>query len=147
MPFSKGKFGPHSTGEKGPKPAPVEKSMDKSKEMIHGKAQEPHGGGSTEEHITKTQPGVTQPHPVTGVHAFHAHHAGGGKYTSHTHHDGGEVEKRDHGTAEEMHQAHQEAMPGQDASQGSEQQVAADGDMGEFGDSLMGIGGGQQAGA
>ena len=144
MPFSKGKFGPHSTGEKGPKPGPeVSKSMDKTKELVHGKAQNPHGGGDTEEHITKTQPGATQPHQVTGVHAFHANHTGGGKYTSHTHHDGGEVETRQHGSADEMHQAATEALPSE--GQGDMESAGRLPDDG-FGDSLGGIGGNMPVG-
>jgi len=145
MPFHNGKFGPKSTGEKGPKPAPIEKSMDKTKELVHGKAQEPHGGGDTEEHVTKTHPGTTQAHPMTGVHAFHAHHSGGGKYTSHTHHDGGDVETRQHGSADEMHSAMHEAMP----SDGhGDMSAHNDMDMDDgFGESLGGIGGNMEAGA
>jgi hypothetical protein len=135
MAFSHGKF--RSTGEKGPKPAPVEKSMDKTKEMIHGKAQEPHGGGDTEEHITKTHPGATQPHHITGVHAFHAHHTGGGKFTSHTHHDGGEVETRQHDNEVDVKDAHEQAFPAGQGDMESAQHLPDDG----FGESLGGIGG------
>lgn len=60
------------------------------------------------EHVTKTHPGETQPHPETGVHAVHVHHLGGGKHMTHTHHDGGEVTTKNHNTAEEaMEEAHQ----------------------------------------
>lgn len=134
MAYMHGKF--RSTGEKGPKPAPVEKSMDKTKELVHGKAQQPHGGGDTEEHVTKTHPGATQPHQVTGVHAFHAHHTGGGKFTSHTHHDGGNVETRQHDNEADMHAAHQEAFPSESA-EGDHNMAPDDG----FGESLGGIGG------
>lgn len=134
--YQHGKF--RSTGEKGPKGPTVEKSMDKTKEMIHGKAQQPHGGGDTEEHITKTHPGTTQPHPETGVHAVSIHHAGGGKYVSHTHHDGGQVETRQHGSAEEAHQAVQEALPSEgQGDMESAQHIPDDG----FGEQLGGIGG------
>ena len=144
MPFSKGKFGPHSTSEKGPKPGPeVSKSMDKTKELVHGKAQAPHSGGGTEEHVTKTAPGTTEPHPVTGVHAISIHHNGGGKYTSHTHHDGGEVETRQHGSAGEAHQAAQEALPSE--GQGNMESADRLPDEG-FGDSLGGIGGNMPVG-
>ena len=134
--FQHGKF--RSTGEKGPKPAPAEKSMDKTKEMVHGKAQQPHGGGDTVEHITKTHPGTTEPHPVTGVHAFEAHHVGGGKYTSHTHHDGGEVETRHHEGAADMHSAMHEALPDEGAHETGMDNEGMDNG---FADSLGGIGG------
>ncbi len=142
--FKHGSF--RSTGEKGPSKggSSSEKgSMDNTKELIHGRAQSPHGGGEApEEHVTKTHPGTTEPHPVTGVHAFHAHHVGGGKFTSHTHHDGGEVERRDHPHAADMHQAHQEAFP----NEGGEQNPDREGDMSDFGESLGGIGGNMGAG-
>jgi hypothetical protein len=136
MPFHQGKFR-GSTGEKGPKPTPTHSSMDKTKEMVHGKPQEPHGGGSTEEHITKTHPGTTQPHPETGVHAFHANHTGGGKYTSHTHHDGGQVESRQHENAADMHSAMHEALPAEGGGEMAGNMAPDDG----FGESLGGIGG------
>lgn len=63
------------------------------------------------EHVTKTHPGMTQPHPSTGVHAFHSMHKGGGKFESHTHHEDGNVEVRPHDNAEDLQAAHQEAMP------------------------------------
>ena len=132
--YSHGKFtkpgAVKSTGEKTP-PA----STPHEKE--HGQAQSPHGGGGME-HVTKTHPGKTQPHPVTGVHAFHGNHMGGGKYESHTHHDGGEVETRQHGSADEMHQAMKEALPG-DAEM---DQRGADMTGSDFSGALDGIGGG-----
>lgn len=143
MSFQHGSFR-KSTGEKGPsKSSSAEGSMDKTKELVHGKAQSPHGGGEApEEHITKTHPGETEPHPVTGVHAFHAHHVGDGKFVSHTHHEGGEVERREHPHESDMHQAHQEAFP----SQGEGEHNPDDGSMGDFGESLGGIGGNAMGG-
>jgi len=140
--YQHGKF--RSTGEKGPKAGPeVSKSMDKTKELIHGKAQAPHSGGDTEEHITKTHPGTTQPHPVTGVHAFHAHHVGEGKYTSHTHHDGGDVETRQHDSAGDMHSAMMEALPSEGrGNMESADRLPEDG----FGEELGGIGGNMPVG-
>lgn len=140
MPYQHGKFGPpksggapshaagavHSTGSKPPTP----------NEREHGPAQAAHGGGG-EKHVTETHPGKTQPHPVTGVHAFHGHHLGGGKYESHTHHDGGEVETRQHPSASDMHSAMQEALPDDGMSQGTPQTP----EMGGMAD-LSGIGGG-----
>jgi len=137
MPFHQGKFRTHpgqvrSTGEKTP---PVSSPQEKA----HGPAQAAHGGGSVE-HITKTEPGKTQPHPTTGVHAFHANHTGGGKYESHTHHDGGEVETRQHPNAAERDNAMNEALPDdqgqQDTGGGNDMAGGQD-----FAESLGGIGG------
>lgn len=134
MPYDKGKFrstvSPHhnpSAGEKLPaKSTPTEKSS-----VPHGEMQE--------EHVTKTHPGETQPHPTTGVHAVMGMHKGGGKYMSHTHHDGGEVETRHHESAGDMHQAQQEAMP----EEGGQMHDDANAGMGgqDFSETLGGIGG------
>lgn len=139
MPFNKGKFSPASgrstvsshhnpsAGEKVPaKSSPTEKMA-------------PHGGTSTPEHVTKTHPGETQPHPETGVHAFHGHHVGGGKFVSHTHHDGGEVETKQHGNAEEMHDAQQKTLPGDSGHMGGDMNEEMGGE--DFSEALGGIGG------
>lgn len=132
--YKHGKFiRPGQVKSSGEKP-PAEKPPKSQHEMEHGESQAPHGG-SGEEHVTKTHPGQTQPHPVTGVHAFHAHHTGGGKYRSHTHHDGGEVETRDHESHGDMMAAHQEAFPPDE--QGGQDQ----GGMGGYEDALSGVGG------
>lgn len=81
------------------------------KKPEHGEPQAPHDAHSHEEHVTKTHPGKTEPHPVTGVHAHAAHHTGGGKYTTHTHHDDGSVESRDNRSHEEMVADQHEAFP------------------------------------
>ena len=140
MAFMHGKFRTHpgqvrSAGERGPK-APAVKEPGAEHDREHGEHQAPHGG-SAEEHVTKTHPGETQPHPVTGVHAFHAHHTGGGKFRSHTHHDGGDVETREHGSHEEAMSAHDEAFP---SEQGEPDGDEAMGGM-DFEKSLGGIGG------
>lgn len=100
-----------------------------------GQEMAPHGG-SSEEHVTKTHPGETQPHPETGVHAFHAHHTGGGKFRSHTHHEDGTVETRDHQNEGDMHQAMNEAFPPSD----DQQHDSRDGAM-DFEEALGGVGG------
>ena len=139
MPFSHGKFsGPgsakHISGEKSA-PSPKKEEM----QAPHG-GQQQHSGG--EKHVTETNPGETQPHPQTGVHAFHGHHVGGGKFKSHTHHDGGDVETRDHASADEMHQAGKEALPGMDSAQAP----PPDDKGGTYTDALSGIGGDSQYG-
>lgn len=133
MPFHQGKFhnkgqapgGGHSTGSK---PPAEDKKQDsgksqgepkpdaKSKPMAKGGQPD----GEQPKHVTETHPGMTQPHPVTGVHAVHGFHKGGGQYESHTHHDGGDVEVQQHGNAGEMHQHMQQGLPdegGQDSNQ------------------------------
>jgi hypothetical protein len=98
-------------------------------------AQAPHDGNNRK-HVTETHPGTTQPHPRTGVHAFHGHHTGGGHYESETHHDGGDVEVRQHQNAEEMHDAMSASLPGENIDEREE------GDLGEdYGSNLGGIGG------
>ena len=135
--FYRGKHGvsPGSIKSTDEKTAPASTPQEKDK----GPAQAPHGGDSGEKHITETHPGQTQPHPVTGVHAFHAHHTGGGKFTSHTHHDGGEVETRQHPHEADVHAAHEEAFPssGDNQDQGNDMR---DGGM-DFSESLGGVGG------
>lgn len=127
MPFSHGKFGPaksskpgsvKSTGSKAPEP---EKS-DKKDSM----PQQEHGEGM--KHVTETHPGMTQPHPTTGVHAVMGMHKGGGKYMSHTHHDGGEVEQKEHPSSSDMAQHMQQAMP-DDQQQDPNQQADFSGDL------------------
>lgn len=145
MPFHHGKFGPSTKGRPGAVSTTGSKTPPASnpQEQEHGEAQAPHGQQGPE-HVTKTHPGETQPHPVTGVHAFHAHHMGGGKYKSHTHHDGGEVETREHPNHGEMQSAMHEAMPddGQEAQGGQDNDIR-DGSM-DFAEGLGGIGGEQQ---
>jgi hypothetical protein len=136
--FKHGSFRHHpgeasSTGSKTP---PASSPHEKE----HGPAQAPHGQAGPE-HVTKTHPGETQPHPVTGVHAFQAHHQGGGKYKSHTHHDGGEVETREHPNHGDMMNSMNEALPdeGQEAHGGQGNDIR-DGSM-DFSESLGGVGG------
>jgi hypothetical protein len=140
MPFNKGKFSSHpgavkSTGEKNP---PAKMGMH---EQGKGEAEAPHGQTGPE-HVTKTHPGETQPHATTGVHAFHAHHQGGGKYMSHTHHDGGDVETRNHPNHSEMSSAASEALPPDEQGEGNDMH---DGGM-DFSEALGGIGGTDTAG-
>lgn len=138
MAFFRGKF---SSGA-GKHPGAIKTAGEKTppaKVGMEEKGSAPHGDVG-EKHVTETHPGETQPHPVTGVHAFHAHHTGGGKYTSHTHHDGGDVETRQHGSAEDMHQSMHEALPGdQEASGGQDHDIRDGGE--DFADALGGIGG------
>jgi hypothetical protein len=141
MPFNKGKFSTHpgavkSTGERTP---PAKMGMN---EQHEGDAQAAHGQTGPE-HVTKTHPGETQPHPQTGVHAFHAHHQGGGKYISHTHHDGGDVETRNHANHGDVKASMDEALPdeqGQNNMDGDDRSGGMD-----FAESLGGIGGAEQA--
>ena len=137
--FYRGKHGvkPGAVKSTGSKAAPPPKA-ETPHEMEHGKEQSPHGGGG-EEHVTKTHPGQTQPHPVTGVHAVHMHHQGGGKYLTHHHHDGGEVETRQHGSASEAHQAAQESLPDENMEQDRGGEVPGE----DFADAMGGVGGEQ----
>lgn len=87
--------------------------------------------GTPPKHVEETHPGETQPHPTTGVHAFHAHHTGGGHYTSHTHHgdshpDGKHVETQDHDSHEDMLSAMHEAFPAENEAD-EEREGPADG--------------------
>lgn len=136
MPFNKGKF--RSTVSPHHNPSTREKVQAKSSPMQHDA---PHGeaAGATPEHVTKTNPGETQPHPETGVHAFHANHSGGGKYISHTHHDGGDVETQHHANGQEMHDAMVKTLPGDDGHMGGDTNE----EMGtsDFSEQLGGIGG------
>jgi hypothetical protein len=135
--FKHGSFRSHpgqvkSTGEKGPKTPP-------HKEGMKEEGQAPHGDVG-EKHVTETHPGETQPHPSTGVHAFHGHHVGGGKYKSYTHHDGGEVETKEHGSAADMHDSMNQALPdeqGEGHDQDSDMRDGAE----SLADQLGGIGG------
>lgn len=133
--YSQGKFKPH--GQVAP-PAKQVEAASTPTEQGHGPAQSPHGGGSVE-HVTKTHPGETQPHPVTGVHAFHGHHVGGGKHVSHTHHDGGNVETKQHPTAQDMHAAMQDALPDGDQSDPTDRDMRDGGQS--FDESLGAVGG------
>lgn len=137
--FNKGKFRSH--------PGQVKSAGEKTPPASHPKEEghAPQGdvGGKGEKHVTETNPGETQPHPVTGVHAFHGHHVGGGKYKSHTHHDGGDVETRSHATAQDMHQAMKEALPDDQESQDGQDNDIRDGN-GDFSEQLGGIGGNEQ---
>lgn len=137
--FKHGKFThPGAVKSAGEKP-PMDKGKEQGREQgrEQGGKNEPqaaHGDGPVE-HVTKSHPGQTQPHPTTGVHAFHGHHTGGGKYKSYTHHDGGEVEERDHASAGDMHQAGNEALPDEGSQMGNE------GGMDDFSGALSGVGG------
>ena len=134
MPYKHGKFGRSSTGSKPPADKPMQ-SKPKGEE-----SQTPHGD-SGQKHVTVTHPGKTQPHPATGVHAFHANHMGGGKYESHTHHDGGDVETKQHENHADMMAAMNQALP--DDQQG-EQMPMHDDMHGDMADSMAGgIGGAQ----
>jgi hypothetical protein len=135
--YQHGKFKSHpgqvkSLGEKTP-PAKV---------GMKEEGQAPHGDVG-EKHVTETHPGETQPHPATGVHAFHGHHIGGGKHKSYTHHDGGNVEVQHHETAGDMHQAMHEALPDdQEAQEGQGRDIRDGGE--DFSDQLGGIGGNEE---
>ena len=134
--FNKGKF--KSTASAHHNPSAGEKVPAKS--TPHEDGQAPHGQtDNTPEHVTKTHPGETQPHPVTGVHAFHGHHVGGGKFMSHTHHDGGEVETQHHGSGEEMHDAMRKTLPGDSGHMAGNQKEDMGGE--DFSEALGGIGG------
>lgn len=99
--------------------------------------------GTPPKHVEHTHPGETQPHPETGVHAFHAHHTGGGAYRSHTHHDGGEVETREHPDHADMLASLHEAFPAQEEAD-EEHEGPSDGT--EYAEELSsGIGGSQVA--
>src|SRR5262249_1061320 len=128
----------------GPSAPPARKPMPDKKP--HGEPQAPHNATSSEKHVTESHPGKTQPHSKTGVHAFSAHHHGGGKYESHTHHDGGEVETRQHMNAGDMHQAASEALPDENQGMNENEQMASDQDNGDMGEAIgSGIGGSESA--
>jgi hypothetical protein len=135
MPFNKGKFrstqDTHHNPSAGEKVAPASSPKEKQS-AAHGEMQP--------EHVTKTHPGQTQPHPTTGVHAFMGMHKGGGKYQSHTHHEDGTVETRHHENADEMHQAQQETLPGDAGNMSHDQNEEMGGQ--DFSETLGGIGGG-----
>lgn len=115
----------HSAYRKGPeKPAdghetePAEKKTEIPSHEEHGR----------EEHTSKTH--GTQPHPVTGVHAVHIHHMGGGRAKTHTHRDGGEIEEREHDSLEDAHDHAQNELPGGDQGEPDGDEGAGGGDMG-----------------
>jgi hypothetical protein len=110
----------------------------------HGKAvpnePEKHQAAEAETpHVRETHPGETQPHEHTGVHAFHAHHVGGGRYHSDTHHGDGSVEHNEHPHHEHMMAAMHEAFPPQEQAD-EEHEGPADGS--EYAEELAeGVGG------
>lgn len=139
--FKHGSFREHpgqvkSTGSKTP---PAKVGMH---EQGQGPAQAAHGAAAPE-HVTKTHPGETQPHPETGVHAVHIHHTGGGKFMTHHHHEDGTVETQHHQSADEAHQAAHESLPGEQESANQNSDIRDGGE--DFADQLGGIGGGQVA--
>lgn len=137
MPYHQGKF--RSTVDTHHNPSAGEKVQPASTpKEDKGPAQAAHGGQAPE-HVTKTHPGETQPHPETGVHAFHGHHVGGGKFKSHTHHDGGEVQTQEHGSGAEMHDAMRKTLPGDEQHMGGDQNEEMGGE--DFSEALGGIGG------
>lgn len=83
--------------------------------------------GEAVQHVNETHPGETQPHPTTGVHAFHVHHVGEGQYRSHAHLADGQVETQDHPDANSVREAADQAFPP------DQQEVPADYAMGGIG--------------
>jgi hypothetical protein len=140
MPFSKGKFvKPGAKPPEANKTAPDSGSRPVSE---HGKPQASQGGHAGEKHVQETHPGATQPHPTTGVHAFSAHHTGGGKMTSHTHHDDGSVDTKQHDNEADAKGAMDEAFPSQHGPNEHDEPMEAD----DYSDALGGsIGGAEQA--
>lgn len=136
MPYQQGKF--KSTVSAHHNPSSGEKSPASPRPMGGDKGQAPHGEQQPE-HVTKTHPGQTQPHPTTGVHAHIGMHKGGGKYMSHVHHDGGEVETQHHENAGDMHSSMQQTLPNEGDQMGGDQNM----DMGgqDFSETLGGLGG------
>ena len=107
---------------------------------MHEKGKQAPHADVGEKHVTTTHPGLTKPHPSTGVHAFHAQHLGGGRYQSHTHHEDGTVEKREHPDHADMMSALHEALPPEEQGTGEENDQR-DGGM-DFAEQLgTGIGG------
>jgi hypothetical protein len=142
VPFNKGKFrstvdahhnpsaGEKASGEKNPaKSSPTEKGKPPME-----------GHGTPPQHVTQTHPGMTQPHPQTGVHAVHTLHKGGGKYETQHHNEDGTVEQRQHSSAEEAHQSAQESLPGDSGQMHGDQNEEMGGQ--DFSETLGGIGGG-----
>jgi hypothetical protein len=98
-----------------------------AKSHVEGKDGHPAGEhleGSQPEHVTKTHPGETQPHPATGVHAVHVHHVGGKhessghgggsqghKFMTHTHMKDGSVQTDHHDTEQAMHDHMRQQFP------------------------------------
>lgn len=120
----------------GQRPSPEAKPSEQ-------KPMQPHDAHSAPEHVTKTHPGTTQPHPATGVHAVHVHHVGKGKsggpdYESHTHHDDGTVEKNDHANEEDMKDHMDNALPSQQADGSDSEPEMRGGDADDMGLSSIG---------
>lgn len=90
---------------------------------------EMHGAAGAVEHVTKTHPGETQPHPHTGVHAIHVHHVDGGKYVTHTHHQDGSVDTEHHPDIHSVHDHMQEMFP---TAEGDDQQHDQNADNDEY---------------
>ena len=135
MAFKHGKFrstvDTHHNPTAGEKVPPASSPKEKQS-AAHGEMQP--------EHVTKTHPGETKPHPETGVHAVHIHHVdGGAHHIVHTHHDGGNVETTHHDTAEEAHEKAHEGLPaGQHMGDDDNNKMGGE----DFSESLGGIGGG-----
>lgn len=111
------------------------KEGESAKSKVGGAATE-HDGGAAEhtQHTSETH--GTQPHPVTGVHAVHMHHMGGGKFQSHTHHDGGGVETQQHDGEQAAQQHVAESFPTDERDPQDEQQMGP-----PTGGDLSGLGG------
>lgn len=132
MPFKAGKFsGPGASQPMGSKLPPA--STPKAK--VADESEAPHGVQGPK-HVTETHKGMTQPHPMTGVHSVHGFHKGGGKYESHTHHDGGDVEVKQHPSSDDMYSSMQEAMP----SEGGQPGDGMSDDSMDYSDALGGVG-------
>lgn len=118
-----------STGEKSP-------NLPAKSAPMHEKGKAPQGDVG-EKHVTETHPGMTEPHPITGVHAIHTHHMGGGKYMTHTHHEDGNVESKEHNTAAEAHGQMQNDLPSDGQESGKDPMGGGE----DYSDVLSGIGG------
>jgi hypothetical protein len=104
----------------------------------------PHGdAGHTPEHVTKTHPGETSPHPATGVHAVHVHHVGGKhepeahgsgsqghQFMTHTHHADGSVETTHHADMNAVHDHMTQMFP---TSEGNDSQHDQNADSDSYG--------------
>lgn len=134
MPFKNGKFDNPAMGASKPiKPAgeaPVAPP-------VAGAVEPPHGGPA-EQHITASQPGKTEGHPATGVHAITVLHTPGGGYEAMVHREGGEVESQQLGTRDELMASMDAEFPPDGAEGAPPMDPMADMDMG---DSLGGVGG------
>lgn len=142
MPYQHGKFVKPGTKSEAPsvgKKVGAGANPQGEHEQKHGAAQAPHGG-SSEKHVTETHSGQTQPHPVTGVHAHHAHHTGGGQYTTHTHHEDGTVESKQGLSHPDMVADREQALPSEDGSNEMPNEPMGD-DKSQYADMMSGIGG------